>query len=104
MSMKADPVTLSPALIKVLLTATAGGVVAMLCVAAMMGSGALPRTGTGLLGLAVGTGLLVLALLLLLMELAAARDAASLDPAHELSTLTFPPLRSGARARLTRVK
>jgi hypothetical protein len=104
MSMKAAPATLSPALIKVLLTATAGGIVVMLCVAAMMGFGALPRSGTGLLAIAVGTGLLVLALLLLLMELAAARNVAALQPAHELSTLTFPPLRSGARARLTRVK
>lgn len=79
------------------------GVVVVIGAAALMGSGFMERTPQRLLGVAVAVGLLVLAFLRLLLEIAAARQGTASDlRASELTTLSFPPESRVQRSNLQR--
>jgi hypothetical protein len=91
-------------ILKTLAGAAALGALAYGAAVAATRSGLLPR-GPLRTGVAVAVGgLVAMALIALLFKRAARRaDANLLDPASELTTLTFPPTRS-PRPRLNRAK
>lgn len=82
----------STSTLKALAVLTGLAILGCVAVAALIGAGVWPKVPGALFGLALAAGILVIALVAIVLQILAARPERELiEPALEMSTLTFPP-------------